>query len=308
MMHAPVWLGDAGLVLISLLIQGVPFLLLGALVGGVITAFVPVHAWLGRWSRAPFLSACGGALFALFLPACDCAVVPVVRRLVQKGVPLSAGIAYLLAAPALNPICLLSTWLAYRFASPWHMVALRAGGTFLLALAIGLIAGRIAPERLLRGEVLVGSGANEAVPAWMEPRSTTGRGRGWLTALSIGVTDFINVTTLYVLGAACSALLQTTLPLGTAVAVHGWMGVPVAMALAFLLSLCSTADAFVVNSFGALGLSAQLAFLWFGPICNLRALFVYRNVFQYRAILGLFLVVASLIFALAGLVHLSRLH
>jgi uncharacterized membrane protein YraQ (UPF0718 family) len=283
MIHPPSWIGDGSLIFLSLLVQGVPFLLAGALLGGVITALVPVQTLAGKWPSHPALSTLCGASCGLLLPACDCAVVPVVRRLVQRGIPLSAGVAYLLAAPVLNPICLLSTYLAFRMNAPWPAVALRAGGGFLLAVLLGLLASRFSAEKILRGEVLVESATGAGLP--VQPRAGGGPRRR-RAALALGTTlrDFLDVTTLYVLGAICSALLQTFLPLGALILTRGMLGPLSAVALAFLLSLCSSADAFVVNGFGSLGLSGQMAFLWLGPIYNVRALFVYRNVFQARAI------------------------
>jgi uncharacterized membrane protein YraQ (UPF0718 family) len=302
MFHPPAWFGDICLIFVSLLVQGVPFLLLGALVGGFITAFVPLAALVRGWPRHAILSALSGTVFAFVLPACDCAVVPVVRRLVQKGIPLSAGIAYLIAAPTLNPICLIATYLAYRFGSPWHMLFLRAGGSLLLAVSIALLASRFSPASLLKGEVLLGAGSDSGQENGMrvDPRSGPWRRRLAL-ALGVTLTDFLSVSTLYVLGAICSALLQIFAPLGPGLTSHGALSVPAAMSLAFVLSLCSSADAFVVNAFAALGIQGQLAFLWLGPIFNLRTLFVYRNIFPLRAILGLGVVSVLLIWAMTML-------
>lgn len=281
---APPWIGDASIILLSLLVQGIPFLLLGALLGGFVAAWTPLAALIRVWPKHPLLSALAGAFFALFIPSCDCAVVPIVRRLIRKGIPLSAGIAYLLAAPVLNPICILSTYLAFRFGTPWHMLALREGGSLILAVIMGIVASRLPPAFILRSSVLL-SAATESKPIpWMEMASRGGFPRPFAPFLAMGLSDFLNVSGLYVLGALCSALLQTFLPLGKMLALHAGLGVPAAMLLAFLLSQCSSADAFVVNGFGALGLAGQFAFLWLGPVYNVRILFLYRGIFQYRAI------------------------
>jgi len=295
-MHAPAWLGDASLVVLSLLVQGIPFLLLGSLLGAVVSTFAPWSALLRRWPRHPVLSAIAGALFGFFIPACDCAAVPVARRFLRKGIPLPAAMAYLLAAPELNPVCLLATYFAYHLGSPWRMVALRAGGSLLVAVVTGVVAGFVSPGRILRAQVLMGSGGeNETVP-WMEvPPRSSGPRRQTATVLAGSVSDFIDVSALYVLGAICTAVVQAFLPLGRMAAAHGALGIPVSMTLAFLLSLCSAADAFVVNAFGVLGLAGQLAFLWLGPIYNLRVLFLYRNILQIPAIIGLGIVLVLVI-------------
>jgi uncharacterized membrane protein YraQ (UPF0718 family) len=216
---------------------------------------------------------------------------------------LPAGVAYLLAAPTLNPLCLVSTFLAFRFASPWHMVGLRAAGAIVLAVSVGLLAARVPLSRLLKGEVLLQTGPAEGVAAWMDVApKLRGQPRRWGVAFGLALTDFLNVSTLYVLGALLSALLQTLLPLGAILAAHKTLSIPAALLLAFLFSLCSSADAFVVVAFGALGLGGQMAFLWLGPIYSLRTVFVYRDLFQYRAILGLGLAIVLLIGLLASLV------
>lgn len=287
-MHAPAWLGDTSLIVVSLLVQGIPFLLIGSLLGAFISSQAPWATLLRAWPRQPVLSAMTGALLALFVPACDCAAVPVARRLIKKGVPLSAAISYLLAAPSLNPICLLSTYFAFHLASPWRMVALRAGGSFLIAVTVGLLVSLVSPSRLLRAQVLTGTREETESLLWTQVASPAGSVQRQPAAiLAAGVADFLDVAALYVLGAIISALLQTLLPLGTIVAAHGVLHVPAAMTLAFLLSLCSAADAFVVNAFGALGLAGQLAFLWLGPIYNLRVLFLYRGILRGPAIAAL---------------------
>lgn len=288
MIHPPAWFGDASLILVSLLVQGIPFLLLGAFAGGLVSGWIPLANLLRRWPRNAAISALGGAICALAVPACDCAVVPIVRRLIRKGAPLSASIAYLMAAPSLNPICLVSTWLAFRFGTPWHMVALRAGGSLLLAVMTGIIASRFSPATLLKAEVLFRATPDVDSMPWMQIKPSSGpAGRRAGGILAAGLTDFLNVSTLYVLGAVCSALIQTFLPLGKMFGPHATLGIPAAMLLAFLFSLCSSADAFVVNAFGSLGLAGQLAFLWLGPAYNLRILFLYRGLFHYGAIIAL---------------------
>jgi uncharacterized protein len=304
MIHPPDWLGDASLILVSLLVQGIPFLLLGAFAGGLVSGGMPLANGLRRWPRNAAISALGGAICALAVPACDCAVVPIVRRLIRKGAPLSASLAYLIAAPSLNPICLLSTWLAFRLGAPWHMVALRGGGSLLIAVLTGIIASRFSPATLLKADVLFRATPEVDSMPWMQLKPTARPGQRRVgTILAAGLTDFLNVSTLYVIGAMCSALLQVFLPLGKMFGAHTKVGIPAAMLLAFLFSLCSSADAFVVNAFGSLGVAGQLAFLWLGPAYNLRILFLYRSLFQYRAILALGL----LIFVLVALMALLTL-
>lgn len=295
----PNWLSDAALIFVSLFVQGIPFLLAGALLGAVLSAFVPLNVLSQRWPRSPILSALCGALFAVFFPSCDCAVVPVVRRLLQKGIPVSAGVAYLLAAPCLNPICLVSTYLAYRYRNPWMMMAFRAGGSLLIAVIIGALSSKLSLAHLFKGEVLL-PGSEGAPSSWIQINPKLGPfARKCAQVLAMAGSDFLNVTTLYIVGSLCSSLLQSAFPLWTQIAASGTFTVPAGMAMAFALSMCSSADAFIANSFSSLPLNGQLAFMWIGPIFNFRSLFVYRTAFQYRAIAGLGLISMILVYLMA---------
>jgi uncharacterized membrane protein YraQ (UPF0718 family) len=306
---APAQWGDVAIILLSLLVQGIPFLLLGALLGGFVAAWTPFATLLRHWPKSSVLAALTGAASAFFIPACDCAAVPVVRRLIRKGIPLSAGIAYLFAAPVFNPICIISTFLAFRFGSPWQMLALREGGGLLLAVTLGVAASRISPAFLLKSSVLTNAASSTDPLPWMElPRENTAIRSTWAPILAATLVDFLNVSTLFVLGALFSAFLQSFLPLGKLAGLHAaGLNVPGAMLVAFLLSQCSAADAFVVNGFGALGLAGQLAFLWLGPIYNLRVLFLYRTIFQYRAILVLGAATTLIVFGMSAALLLCGL-
>jgi uncharacterized protein len=296
----PLWLNEAALIFVSLFVQGLPFLLGGALLGAVLSSVIPFSAVLQRWPKSAFWSSVAGAGFAAFLPACDCAAVPMVRRLLTKGLPASAAISYLLAAPGLNPICLVSTYLAYRSHEPWTVVGWRVGGSFFLAVFIGWIASRLPLASLFKGETLLSTGSN-APESWVKINPRLGRwGKKGAEIILMAGTDFLSVSIFYILGALFSSLLQSAWPLAMQVASQPDFSVSAALFLAFTLSLCSSADAFIVSSFTALPLKGELAFLWFGPIFNLRMLFIYRTIFQYRAILGLGLLAFALVYLMAS--------
>ena len=132
------------LIFISILFEALPFMLLGSLAGGFIEEFIPreklTSIMPAKSSRAVFLAAGVGFIF----PVCECAIVPVVRRLLRKGVPFSAAVAYLLAGPIVNPLVALSTAVAYFY--NWKMVALRLGLGYVAAVTIGLIVHRLVAE------------------------------------------------------------------------------------------------------------------------------------------------------------------
>lgn len=258
------------LVFSSLLIEAVPFVLLGAVVAAAIEVLIPT-SFMERLAALPGpLQLPASALAGVAFPVCECGSVPVARRLAAKGLSPAAAVTFMLAAPILNPIVIASTAIAYRGRdSMWLMVGGRALLGLVAAIAVGwVVAGRKGPS-IVR----------------LEPdRDVTqahhrGKAEAFFSHLS---GDFIFMGRYLVMGAAVAAALQTFVPqtvLGS-VADSPVVALVSMMGLAFLLSLCSESDAFVAASFVQFGSAAQLAFLVFGPMVDTKLGFLYSATFK----------------------------
>jgi uncharacterized protein len=252
----------------SLLIEAVPFILLGALVSAGIEVFVP-QGWFDRLARLPGpLQLPASGLAGMAFPVCECGSVPVARRLAARGLAPAAATTFMLAAPILNPVVLLSTFFAYRGrASLWPILLGRAGLGLLAAMAVGWVVARHSPGEFVK---------QSAAPDHHDEASRAASFFGHLAG------DFIFMGRYLVLGAAVAAALQTFLPqsiLG-GVAATPILNLIAMMGLAFLLSLCSESDAFVAASFVQFGPGAQLAFLVFGPMVDTKLAFLYAGTFR----------------------------
>jgi uncharacterized membrane protein YraQ (UPF0718 family) len=256
----------------SLLIEAVPFVLLGALVSAAIEVFVPSRVF-DRLTALPGplqLPAAGLAGFAF--PVCECGSVPVARRLAAKGLTPAAAITFMLAAPVLNPVVVASTVVAYRGrVTLWPMVLGRAGLGLLAAMAVGWVVARGTKQDLIRPRA-----TDEIHDHATEARS---KGRAFFTHLA---GDFIFMGRFLVIGAMVAALLQTFVPQSiiSSVADTPVVSLLAMMGLAFVLSLCSESDAFVAASFVQFGVGAQLAFLVFGPMVDTKLGILYSATFN----------------------------
>jgi uncharacterized membrane protein YraQ (UPF0718 family) len=273
------------LVFTSIVIEALPFILVGALASAAIAVFVPERA-LDSIARLPLaLQIPGAALSGFAFPVCECGSVPVARRLIARGVHPGAGISFMLASPVLNPIVLTSTWVAYGGQTRGaEMVAGRAGLGLLAACAAGLAIGRTRATDLLR-------------PRGVEHgHSHAGAERSGAFASHL-VADFLFMGKFIVLGAALSALVQAAVPESTISTVGGApvLSAVSLMAVAFVLSLCSEADAFIAASFTSFSLGAQLAFLVFGPLADLKLSVLYGATFRRWFLARLLLATVPLI-------------
>jgi uncharacterized membrane protein YraQ (UPF0718 family) len=224
------------------------------------------------------------------MPVCECGSVPVARRLILRGLSPAAGVAFMLAAPILNPIVLASTWVAYGSAGrAAEMTAARAGLGLIVAVAAGWLIGR-GGDPLLRARPGNDDGARAGDPH-------DHGASGFVEHLA---TDFVFMGRYLVLGAAVAALLQTVVPQEalSSVADAPVVGALALMALAVALSLCSEADAFVAVSFTAFPLGSQLAFLVVGPVVDVKLAVLYGATFRRRFVLQVLMIVVPV--ALAG--------
>lgn len=134
----------------SIIFEAFPFIVVGALVSGVLEEMLP-QQFFARWlPKNRLLAIVGSSLMGIFLPMCECGIVPVMRRLLKKGVPASCAITYMLSAPGMNVIVLSSTALAFWFPQftiagipGFLMVVLRGGLAFLTAVTTGLVIERL---------------------------------------------------------------------------------------------------------------------------------------------------------------------
>ncbi len=293
--------GSFALIFVSIVLEAIPFMLLGSLVGGCIevwvsherlAAILPRQKWL-----ATALAACAGICF----PVCECAVVPVVRRLVNKGLPTSAAIAYLLGGPIINPIVAASTAMAY--AGDLTMPFLRIGIAFILSVGIGLVMERIFPH----GKAIDIHGHTHHIhtcaccshSTGMEPRQQESFIDKVVRGISHAREDFLGVGHYLIIGAFIAAMAHTAIDRSAMIAFSRtpFASILIMMAMAIALNLCSEADAFIAASFqGILPMNAQLAFLLTGPMFDLKLLLMYRTLFTTRAILVFSTVILCTIF------------
>ena len=270
---------------LSVVLEGVPFILAGVILSGLIDTFLPPRTLTRLLPGNPGAGILLGGMLGAILPMCECGIVVVIRRLLQKGLPLSTAMAYMLAAPVVNPIVALSTWAAFRGQDPWQMMMWRMGLAFGLAVTVATIVHFMRRGSVLRAELQDG----EAVDA----RSG---GEKAAAAVRASVGDFLDVTVYFILGAAVATLFNTSVNQQLIMPLAEDRGLAVAsmMGLAALLSLCSTSDAFVAATFVAFAAAAKQAFLVFGPMVDLKLIFIYGLVFRKRFIVFLVLVLAAL--------------
>ena len=290
---------DVALSFFAIVLEGAPFLLLGAIISGLVDVFLPaslIKDWLPRSKTTGIFAAIGAGII---FPLCECGAMPIVQRLIRKGVPPAVATIYMLAAPGLNPLAMFSTFLAFRNQDPWLMVLLRLGFSFLVLLFLGFWLVRLRPDQMLRAETLIGPSRERGrTNPEMSPNPglvltpRPGQSLGGLQQFTGAVIrDFTGVLLFLVIGAAVAALFSTGFnrnllaPVGQNLILGPLAGI----LLAQLLCLCSTTDAFIIAAFAPFSIPAKIAFLVAGPLIDLKLYWLYRSAYQARFVHALWL-------------------
>lgn len=295
-----------------MIMEAIPFVLIGVLVSGVIQTFV-TEAWIARiMPRNMLLRTCFGCGIGLLFPSCECGIVPITRRLVMKGMPLNAGVAFMLSGPIVNPIVLFATFIA--FGNDWRMVGIRAGLAIAVAFCVSL-----AVALIFRGPQLRQSGAEAQahpapVAAALEPGLAPALppkpsvGARLSSVFAHGIDEFFDVGKYLVIGAFLAAAMQTYIPTSYLLELGSdpLKASLVMLVLAFVMSVCSEADAFIASSFrSSFTVGSLSAFMVFGPMIDIKNTLMLLGAFRTRFVVTLIALVAG--FTLVGSLLVGRL-
>lgn len=321
---------------LALLLEALPFVIIGAIISALIELYISPEWITQRVKGASVLSYFTVALMGFFIPVCECAIIPVVRKLLKKGLPLGLGITFMLAVPIVNPVVLLSTY--YAFGDNLNWVLARGISGWTAAVIIGLLVhtfSKDAIKSLGTDESVCTCGHNHlghqehcgcehdhihhqecACDHHEEHDELCSCGHHHVhgkklefkelasNILSHSANELINVGVLLTFGAFISALIQVYLPKSTMVSLSqsSILSAVIMMLFAFILSLCSEADAFIAASFSTqIQAASILAFLVFGPMLDIKNLFMLNATFKPKFVIKLSLSIAMICFIISTL-------
>ena len=314
----PLWESMAPLVgplltsFFSVLVGALPFMVIAAFASAALEVFVSRDAIARLVPKNGLLGVLLAPVLGLVIPMCECGIVPVARRMVQKGVPASAAVTFMLANPILNPLSLYSTYLAFPSYLK-EMVLVRAGVGYLVAVAVGLLM-----HLGFRG----GKGAEVLHPAYDPEVAVTAEGghacdcghdhghqdhsrtfgQKFQAMLDHASSEFFDVTKYFIMGAGLAAISQALIdrPMLEALGGGRIASVLVMIAFTYVICICSEADAFVAATFASTFTpGALLGFLVVGPMTDIKNTMMMLSSFRRPFVIFLNVVIIGLTALLA---------
>ena len=336
-------LNNAFTLFLSLLVEAMPFLLLGVVFSGLLLLFIDERQLVAKMPKNPLLGAITGSLIGFLFPVCECGNIPVARRLLLQGVPAPVAVGFLLAAPTINPIVIWATWTAFR--DQPEIVVLRVVFSLAIAIIIGCVFSAqtdlstilqpaiasnwqnvqispLAPEKpeelispLLTSGTYLLAGAEQPIrmdaTVMQAELAATSPSKPLAYKLQLfldnTVQELRELGAVLVVGSAIAAIVQVAVPREAILALGGSpvTSILAMMVLAAVVSICSTVDSFFALSFASVFTSGSLlAFLVFGPMIDLKGVGLMLSIFKPRAVFYLFALAAQLTFLFTLLVNL----
>lgn len=293
----------------SIILEALPFILLGSFISSVIQLFVSEEKIAEVLPKNKLLGVIAAASLGLVFPVCECAIVPITRSLIKKGIPLNMAVTFMLAVPIINPITLMSTY--YAFYTMPVMVLIRAGGGLLAAVTVGLTIGWLEEgetplkqkrRRIRRPLHRCGCGCEECRNEIAE----TGILNKVLKAASHTAHEFCEVLVYLIFGALISSMFQVFVSRSYFIP-EGYdksLSILIMICFAYLLSLCSEADAFIARTFlGQFSTGSIAAFLIFGPMLDIKNTLMLGNTFIKKVLAELVVIIIIVCFIAGSVIN-----
>ena len=294
----------------SIFLEGIFFLLVGVVISGFISEFVTEQQMKSLIPQNRFAALFAAALLGLIFPVCECGIVPVISRLLKKGMPLHLCITMLFASPIVNIVVMLSTW--YAFTDYPYIVLLRVAGGLIISVSAGLVVS----VSYDKNEVMRAGTGNASDSSacsghccHQEDSGNISRTQHVKRIIVHSIEDFFETSKYFIIGILITALIKTIVPgtfffsLG-----HSFPASNLFMLFfPYVLSLCSNTDAFIARSlFTHFNESAIICFLVFGAMFDIKTTIMLKSVFKTGFIVRLLLFIAAAVFLYSGLIEIFQ--
>ncbi|HEM2752265.1 TPA: permease [Streptococcus suis] len=278
---------QAGAIFLSIMIEALPFVLIGAIISGFIDVFITPDKVRKLLPKNKFLAILFGTFIGFIFPSCECGIVPIVNRLLEKKVPSYTAVPFLVTAPVINPIVLFATFTA--FGNSLLFALYRALGAIIVSLVLGIILGFF-----VKGPILKESKFDHHQHDYSDKTSWQKVG----FALIHAIDEFFDTGRYLVFGCLFASLVQVYIPTAvlTTIGHSPLTAIILMMLLAFLLSLCSEADAFIGASLlSSFGFAPVMAFLVIGPMVDVKNLLMMKHYFKGKFIASFIITITLVI-------------
>lgn len=302
---------DISIIFISIILEAFPFIMLGVIISAIIQEYVSDDFIPKVMPKNPVLGALVGVLMGLVIPVCDCAVIPISRRLIKKGIPLNVGVTFMLASPIINPIVIIATIYSFGATIP-NMVIYRS----LLGVAIAIVIGLIISMTTKKNEVFLKENTTFKKKHTHSHSCSCGQadnnelnrnkiGNRIIRIIGHSKDEFFEIIKYLIIGCLIASSAQVLIPrdILNSFSGNGIVPIFILMLFAYLISLCSTSDSFVAKTFTShFSHNSILAFLLLGPMIDVKNTIVLLGNYNKKFVIKLISLIFIFVFIISLIV------
>ncbi|MCX8074549.1 MAG: permease [Clostridia bacterium] len=303
-------LSDISIIFTSIIFEAFPFIMLGVIISAIIQEFVPDDFFKKIMPKNPILGSIVGILMGLFIPSCDCAVIPVARRLIKKGIPLNVGITFMIASPIVNPVVILATFYSFGAKIP-SMVFYRTGLGILIAILVGILVSILTKKDEIFKEKNSSTFYKKCSCGCHLDTHEHSVSNNFLKRIDRIIKhtteELLDITKFLIIGALIASVIQVIIPRSILLDLNAnkSLEILVFMVFAYVISLCSTADSFVAKTFiNQVTNNSILAFLLLGPMIDIKNTLILFRSYDKKLVFKIIGLIFILVFLISYFVRL----
>lgn len=284
---------------LGVVIESIPFIVMGAIISTIIQFYITEEVIRRIVPKRKVLAFLASAFMGLVFPMCECAIVPVSRSLIKKGVPVGIAITFMLSVPIVNPFVIASTY--YAFDANLTIVLIRVLGGIFCSIIVGTIMSYIFMNTPIENIISDGYLDLSCACCSSEKKYYTSKLDKLHTIVCQASNEFLNISVYVILGALISSIFGSVIKeeILSNYTFNNVLAVVIMIGISFLLSLCSEADAFVAKGFmDNFGVPGVIAFLILGPMMDLKNLILSFGFFKKSFVLQLLLIICIVVFGI----------
>lgn len=310
------YIQDISIIFTSIILEAFPFIMLGVVISAIIQEFVPDDFIPKIMPKNPILGAFVGVFMGLLIPVCDCAVIPISRRLIKKGIPLNVGITFMLSSPIINPIVIIATIYSFGATIP-SMVIYRSALGIAIAIIIGLIIGITTKknEVFLKEQITYKKKISHTCSCGCEHDENNECSHikenkimdRIIRIIEHAKEEFFEIIKYLIIGSLIASSAQVLIPreILNSFSGNGVVPIIILMLFAYLISLCSTSDSFVAKTFTThFSNNSILAFLLLGPMIDIKNTIVLLGNYNKKFVIKLISLIFVFIFIVSLIVNI----
>lgn len=286
---------------LGIFIETVPFILVGAVFSSILQIFISENSITKIFPKNKFLSSFAASILGIIFPICDCGTIPIARGFLKKGLPIHVAVTFMLSAPIVNPIAIISS--VYAFKGMEEVVIYKILIGIIVSITVGIILSRYSSKEVV-SEYIMNCQCNLCQGKDLNEGGVFNKIKNMFL---VAGDEFFNVGKYMIIGILLSSIIQVLFN-NNIISINSKndiFAILIMMFFACFLSVCSSSDAFIAKGFlNSFSKNSVLGFLILGPMINIKNIIMLLGSFKSKFVFKLLFLIITVTFIFLMLINI----